>query len=45
MPSDAKRIADWHAPFRPMTLLRRPYSGVKVQVAKRYLSTKVVEKL
>ncbi len=38
MPIAAKIMADCFAPLRPITSLNRPYRGVNVQVAKRYLS-------
>jgi hypothetical protein len=36
-PRPAKNRAVWLALFRPNTLHRRPYSGVKLHVASRYL--------
>ena len=38
VPKAAKRTAVWLAPRRPSTLHNRPYSGVKVLVASKYLS-------
>ena len=37
IPMVANSIADWFAPLLPITLLRRPYNGVNVQVASKYL--------
>ena len=36
-PRHANSKAAWLAPFRPKTLQRRPYKGVNVHAAKRYL--------
>ena len=38
MPMAANKIADWFAPLLPITLLKRPYNGVNVHVASKYLS-------
>ena len=38
VPRAAKNTAVWFAPLRPMTLHKRPYKGVKVHVARRYLT-------
>lgn len=40
VPIPAKKTAVWFAPRRPMTLERRPYRGVKVHIARRYLETR-----
>ena len=37
-PRPAKNKAIWLAHFRPITLHRRPYSGLKLHVASRYLN-------
>ncbi len=37
VPRAAKKTAIWFAPLRPMTLHKRPYNGVNVHVARRYL--------
>ena len=37
MPMPANKTADWFAPLLPMTLLKRPYNGVNVHVASKYL--------
>lgn len=37
MPMAANKIADWLAPLLPITLLKRPYNGVNVHVASKYL--------
>lgn len=38
IPTAAKKTAEWWAPRLPIALQRRPYSGVNVHVARRYLS-------
>lgn len=38
VPTAAKATAIWFAARRPITLQSRPYSGVNVQVASRYLA-------
>ena len=42
-PTAAKNRAVWLALFLPNTLHRRPYSGVKLHVASRYLGVPSVE--
>ena len=37
VPRPANKTAAWLAPRLPMTLHKRPYKGVNVQVASRYL--------
>lgn len=37
VPTPVKITAVWFAPLRPNTLLRRPYNGVNVHIANRYL--------
>lgn len=41
VPSAAAITAVWLAPLRPKTLHKRPYSGVKVQTANKYLGIAV----
>lgn len=38
VPRAAKNTAVWFAPRRPIALHNLPYSGVNVQVARRYLA-------
>jgi hypothetical protein len=37
VPSAAIQTANWFAPLLPITLHNRPYKGVKVQAASKYL--------
>ena len=45
IPNDANSTAKWFAPHRPIALHNRPYNGVKVHVAKRYLRVNTVVSL
>ena len=40
IPMPANKTADWFAPLLPITLLKRPYNGVNVHVASKYLRKK-----
>lgn len=42
VPSPAKTTAVWFAPLRPKTLLNRPYKGVNVHVASKYLKNTII---
>ena len=37
MPIPANKTADWFASLLPITSLKRPYNGVNVHVASKYL--------
>ena len=41
VPRPAKNTEAWFAPRRPITLERRPYNGVNVHVASKYLDIPV----
>jgi len=42
VPMAHRETASWFAPLRPRTLHKRPYNGVNVHVASRYLEMKML---